>query len=369
MAKKIIPIFVPHEGCPHDCIFCNQTKITGVSTTMTGEVARKIIEEALETIPSGTDIEIAFFGGSFTAIEKEKQVELLSVANEYKEKNIVQDIRMSTRPDCIDEEELALVKKYGATIIELGVQSMDDDVLVESLRGHSREIVVKSAKMIKDFGITLGLQMMIGLPTDSEEKCIRTAKEFIKIKPSFVRIYPTLVIKETGLETAFEEGLYRPFEVEESVEIVKKLMVMYSLNDIGVIRVGLQATDDIQEGIDVVAGPYHPAFRELVTSRMVRDYMEAVLDKNSELFIANEDKYARYGKNDVVVYTANKNMSTVVGNKKCNRKFINEKYKARFKTKADEDMKDSIRVELNNQNIAEIEFSKMNHVLKEIYGL
>lgn len=136
MKKKIIPIFVPHQGCPHDCIFCNQKKITGVSTDMTGEKARNIIEDSLKTIDRDAEVEIAFFGGSFTAIDKDKQIELLSVAKEYKDRGLVKDIRMSTRPDCIDEEELELIKTYGATIIELGVQSMDEKVLMESLRGH-----------------------------------------------------------------------------------------------------------------------------------------------------------------------------------------------------------------------------------------
>lgn len=354
MKKKIIPIFVPHQGCPHDCIFCNQKKITGVSTDMTGEAAREIIEDSLKTIDSDAQVEIAFFGGSFTAIDKDKQIELLSVAKEYKDRGIVEDIRMSTRPDCIDEEELELIKKYGATIIELGVQSMDEKVLIESLRGHEKDVVYRSSKMIKDFGFTLGLQMMIGLPSDSEEKCIYTAKEFIKIKPEFVRIYPTLVIKETGLETAYNDGYYKPFSLEECVDIVKKLMVLYEMNNIGIIRVGLQATDDIQMGIDVVAGPYHPAFRELVKSRMVRDYLEAVLPEEFR---------------DVVIYTANANISAVVGNKRANRLFVNEKYKARFKTKPDEELKDAMKIEVDGKIIKEITFKEMISELEKIYGL
>lgn len=352
--KKIIAIFVPHQGCPHDCIFCNQKKITGVSTDMTGEKARAIIEENLKTISSEAEVEIAFFGGSFTAIDKEKQVELLSVAKEYKDRGLVKDIRMSTRPDCIDEEELELIKKYGATIIELGVQSMDEKVLKESLRGHEKEVVYKSAKLIKDYGFSLGLQMMIGLPSDSEEKCIYTAKEFIKIKPDFVRIYPTLVIKETGLEKAYLEDTYKAFELEESIDIVKKLIVLYELNDIEIIRVGLQATEDIQMGIDVLAGPYHPAFRELVKTRMIRDYLESLLKGDF---------------NTLTIYTSNKNISSVVGNKRSNRSFINEKYKAKFKTKQDEDLGDAMKIEVDEKIIKTISFKEMLSELEKIYGL
>ncbi|WP_334309586.1 elongator complex protein 3 [Peptostreptococcus sp.] len=354
MKKKIIPIFVPHQGCPHDCIFCNQQKITGVSTDMTGEKAREIIEESLKTIDMDAEIEIAFFGGSFTAIDKDKQIELLSVAKEYKDKKIVKDIRMSTRPDCIDEEELTLIKKYGATIIELGVQSMDEDVLLESLRGHKSDVVVESSRLIKEFGFTLGLQMMVGLPTDSEEKCIFTAREFIKIKPSFVRIYPTLVIKETGLETAYNEGYYKAFKLDECIDIVKKLIVLYTVNDIKIIRVGLQATDDIQLGIDVLAGPYHPAFRELVDSRMIRDYLEATIPKSFE---------------ELTIYSSNSHISTIVGNKRSNRIFINDNYKAKFKTKTDNSLKDKMSIEVDGKIIDEISFRDMISKLEKIYSL
>ena len=189
MKKKIIPIFVPHQGCPHDCIFCNQKKITGLSTSMTDEDARDIIIESLKTIPDDAEVEIAFFGGSFTAIDTDIQRKLLSVAKDFKDMGKVDDIRLSTRPDCIDDKELDLLKEYGVTIIELGVQSMNEDVLVKSIRGHHRDVVFTSAKMIKVAGFKLGLQMMLGLPGDSKDRCISTARDFVDIKPDFVRIY------------------------------------------------------------------------------------------------------------------------------------------------------------------------------------
>ncbi|MBP1998826.1 histone acetyltransferase (RNA polymerase elongator complex component) [Peptostreptococcus canis] len=353
--KKIIPIFVPHQGCPHDCIFCNQKKITGVSTDMTGEKTRMIIEEALKTIPNSASIEIAFFGGSFTAIDKNKQVELLSVANEYKKKGIVDDIRMSTRPDCIDEDILKLVKKYGTTIIELGVQSMDEGVLKSSIRGHNSDIVEINSRLIKSFGFKLGLQMMIGLPTDTESKCIYTARQFAEISPDFVRIYPTLVIKETGLERAYVEGWYKPFSIKECIDIVKKIITIYEKANIEVIRVGLQATKDIQPGRDVIAGPYHPSFRELVKTEMIKDYLIDVIGKRSF--------------ENIVIYTDNKNISAVVGNKKSTRKFINNEYNAKFKTVTNAKLLNKMVIEIDGIIIDTVSFNNMYLRLGEIYNL
>jgi histone acetyltransferase (RNA polymerase elongator complex component) len=231
MKKRIIPIFVPHRGCPHDCIFCNQKKITGVSTDITKEDVRNIIEEYLQTIDKDASIEIAFFGGSFTAIDIDIQKDLLSVAREYVEKNIIDDIRLSTRPDCINDEILTMLKEYRVSIIELGVQSLDHRVLIDSVRGHSDEDVFKSANLIKSYGIKLGLQMMTGLPSDTEEKCIYTAKKFIELKPDCVRVYPTLVVRDTGLEKLLNESKYSPFTLEQSIDIVKKVLVLFYINN------------------------------------------------------------------------------------------------------------------------------------------
>ncbi|WP_455542525.1 elongator complex protein 3 [Intestinibacter sp.] len=319
MKKRIIPIFVPHRGCPHDCIFCNQKKITGVSTEVTAQDARNIIEECLETIDKDTNVEIAFFGGSFTAIEEESQNELLAVAKEYVDKGLVHEIRMSTRPDCISDSILERLKKYSASIIELGVQSMDAKVLIDSVRGHDIDSVIKSSNLIKKHDIKLGLQMMVGLPSDTEQKCIETAKKFIELKPDCVRIYPTLVVKDTGLETLLERGEYTPFTLEECINIVKKLLVLFYVNNINVIRVGLQATDDIQLGKGVVAGPYHPAFRELVESEMIKDYLDYIVEEK------NID-------GELIVNTNNKNISKIVGNKKYNKIYMKEKHNIKLKT-------------------------------------
>ena len=355
MKKRIIPIFVPHRGCPHDCIFCNQKKITGVSTEVTAQDARNIIEECLETIDKDTNVEIAFFGGSFTAIEEECQNELLSVAKEYVDKGLVHEIRMSTRPDCISDPILERLKKYDASIIELGVQSMDAKVLIDSVRGHDIESVIKSAKLIKKHDIKLGLQMMVGLPSDTEEKCIETARKFISLQPDCVRIYPTLVVKDTGLETLLERGEYTPFSLEECVNIVKKLLVLFYINDINVIRVGLQATDDIQLGKGVVAGPYHPAFRELAEAEMIKDYLDYIVKEN------NIEK-------ELIVNTNNKNTSKIVGNKKSNKIYMKEKHNINLKTMPTDLQIDELVISSSKGSFS-VNMNEVYAKLLEIYNL
>ncbi|WP_250673062.1 radical SAM protein [Paraclostridium ghonii] len=356
MKKRIIPIFVPHRGCPHDCIFCNQKKITGVSTDIKSENVRNIIDEYLTTIDKDASIEIAFFGGSFTAIDMDIQRDLLSVAKEYVDRNIVDDIRMSTRPDCINDEILTMLKEYKVSIIELGVQSLDEKVLIDSVRGHSDEDVFKSSKLIKEYGIKLGLQMMVGLPSDTEEKCIKTANKFIELKPDCVRVYPTLVVKETGLEKLLNEGKYNSFTLEKSIDIVKKVLVLFYINNINVIRVGLQATEDIAIGKEVLAGPYHPAYRELVESKMYGDYIEYLIEK--------------YGaKKDVVVLVNKKNVSRILGNKKSNVKKIKEKYNILLKTKEDNLNINELGFIIDNEKVINFDVNDIYMRLKDIYSL
>lgn len=280
MSKRnyIIPIFVPHTGCPNDCIFCNQRKITGKSTDLTaGEIVERI-ESYLETLPGeNRTLEIAFFGGSFTGIDMDIQREFLDVAYSYKQRGIVDKIRLSTRPDYIDVERLELLKSRGVDIIELGVQSMDSEVLEKSYRGHTREHVVEAAKLIAEYGFTLGLQMMVGLPGDSFEKSIETAREIIALKPQIARIYPTLVIVETELENEYRNGNYSALSLEEAVYRSKYILYLLESSGIQVIRVGLQPSDNISEGGDIVAGPFHPAFRQLVEGEMYYDIVDNYL--------------------------------------------------------------------------------------------
>lgn len=268
----IIPIFVPHEGCPHDCVFCNQNSITGSATTITGNVVENTIEEYLKTINSSNAIvEVSFYGGTFTAINMKKQRELLSIAKAYKDNKFIDYIHLSTRPDYINDEILLNLKNYSVDIIELGVQSLNDDVLLKSGRGHTKEDVYKASALIKQYGFILGHQIMLGLPGDDFEKDRATASEIIKMKPSIARIYPSLVVKDTPMERMYIQKAYEPYTLEDAVYISKVIYSMFVANDINVIRIGLQPTEEINFGKDLVAGPFHPAFRELVEGSIYCD--------------------------------------------------------------------------------------------------
>ena len=317
----IIPIFVPMEGCPHQCVFCNQDRITGFKDVVTAETVRNIADEYLSTMDRENSlIEISFFGGTFTAIREEKQRELLAVAKEYKEKGLIDKIRMSTRPDAINEYILSYLKDYKADIIELGVQSLSGNVLISAGRGHSVKDVVDASKLIKEHGFTLGHQIMPGLPNDDFDLDILTVKKSIELEPDIVRIYPALVIKDTPMELMYNRGEYKPYTLEQAVEISKKLYRLYEDNNIQVIRIGLQPTDTIREGGDVVAGPFHPAFRELVEGSIFTDKIREEL-KNSK---------------DGVVNINPKDISMLYANKKFYyNKLINEGYSIKVKTSHD----------------------------------
>lgn len=306
MSKKhyIIPIFVPHEGCVHNCVFCNQNSITGISEVIDAKYTKDTIEAYLETInrTEETIIEVSFFGGSFTAIDINKQKRLLKVAREYKEKGLIDFIRLSTRPDYIDDFILTNLKEYKVDIIELGVQSLDEEVLKRSARGHSEEHVRKASKLIHEYGFTLGHQVMLGLPGDTFEKDIKTALKVVEMKPKICRIYPALVIKNTPMEKMYEQGIYKPYTLEEAVEISKELYNIFTKNNIEVIRIGLQPTEEINEGGELVAGPFHPAFRELVESKIIN---ERILD-----YLKDKD----YKKIEIEI--SPKNISKLYSNKK-----------------------------------------------------
>ena len=340
--KKIfhIPVFVPHKGCPHDCIFCNQKKITGQDKEAHISDIKKLVDEHLDSILSKVSrekayIEIAFFGGSFTGIEIERQTELLSLANKYLKDGKIDGIRCSTRPDYINDDILKMVKSYGMSVIELGVQSTDDDVLLSSNRGHTYDDVVKACELIKSHGITLGLQMMTGLPGDTFEKSVKTAQDLISLNPSCVRIYPTLVMENTGLYELYDNGKYSPFSLDETLDLCCKLVKMFYSSKIDVIRIGLQTTDNINE--NTVIGPYHPAIAELIQGRLVRD----VIEKNANF------------SSKVINLLVNKSMvSSASGHNRANKKYFKEKYGADIKiTTSDDISRDCIVVGDKKYNI------------------
>lgn len=314
----IIPIFVPHLGCPHDCVFCNQKRITGLSTNVGKEDVEEKIEESLKTIPKNREkLEVAFYGGSFTAIDKDLQKDLLSVPYGYKKKGIIDGIRLSTRPDYINTDILNLLRDFDVDTIELGVQSIDKDVLMASGRGHTDKDVYKASKLIRDFNFKLGLQMMLGLPKDNKEKSLITAKQIIKEKPDCVRIYPTLVIKDTHLEKQYLNSNYNPLSLEEAVSISADLLMLFEYYNINVIRIGLQPTKKISLGQDVIAGPFHPSFRQLVESEIYKMILDRYLRKidKTEVF-----------KSILTIEINEKEISNVSGQKSRNLDYIKKKY-------------------------------------------
>lgn len=281
---RIIPIFVPHIGCIHNCVFCNQNSITGSENNkeeINAEFADKTIKEYLETINTyDTTVEVSFFGGTFTAIDINRQRELLEVAMKYKDNKQIDYIRLSTRPDNINTEILDHLKSYKVDVIELGVQSLDNEVLRLSGRGHTANDVYEASKLIKEYGFTLGHQIMIGLPGDTLEKDIETTKKVIEMKPDLCRIYPALIIKDTPMEIMFKQNKYIPYSLDKAIEVCKIIYSMLINSKINVIRVGLQATEEISEGKDIIAGPFHPAFRELVEGSIINSVLFYNIDNN-----------------------------------------------------------------------------------------
>lgn len=307
-----IPIFVPHIGCPHDCVFCNQRHITGAQSDITPEQVRQIIEEHLTYIDTqNSDVEVAFFGGSFTGIDFSLQTTLMEAAYTYIADGRVDSLRCSTRPDCIDRKILDNLKKYGMKTIELGVQSTDSEVLLKSGRGHGRDAVFGASELIKESGFFLGLQMMLGLPGDSREKSRATADDIISIKPDFVRIYPTLVIEDTALWDMYKKNEYTPLELEYAVDLSAELTEKFEDNGIDVIRIGLQTTDSING--ETTVGPYHSAIGELARGRIYRNRIERYIIENK---ITGQLTYAVPGGD----------ISKAVGQSRCNVKYFHDKY-------------------------------------------
>lgn len=262
MKHANVSIFVPHIGCPHACSFCDQKTITGTVAAPTADDVRAACDIAVKSKKCNAEnSEIAFFGGSFTAIERDYMVSLLTAALPYIEGGFFYGVRISTRPDCIDEEILSVLKDYRVTAVELGAQSMSDEVLRLNRRGHTAEDVRTAAQKIQKAGIALGLQMMTGLYGSTPDLDRKTAQEFVKLHPDCVRIYPTVVLEHTALGALYKNGTYVPQTLEEAVPLCAELLEKFSENHIPVIRLGLHSGGNVEEGF--LAGAYHPAFREL----------------------------------------------------------------------------------------------------------
>ncbi len=321
-----ISVFVPHIGCPNMCSFCNQRYITGInSAPQSGDVINAVRVAAKSPNFDPLNTEIAFFGGSFTAINSNYMLELLKTANSFVKNRIVSGIRISTRPDAIDNKILSLLKEYGVTSIELGAQSLNDKVLLSNNRGHTVADVVSSSKMIKEYGFELGLQMMTGLFNDCPDYDISTAEKIIELQPDTVRIYPTIVLKNTDLAALYYDKKYKPQTLEEAVTLCSKLLVMFKNAGINVIRLGLHSI----EGDSYIAGPWHPAFSELCHSKILLDKVLQTVDTQGEYNI----------------YVNPSSVSKMIGQHKNNIVKLNE-LGFQCKVKTDSNLNDySIRVE------------------------
>ena len=274
--ESIIPVFVPHLGCPNDCVFCNQRRISGSVAPATAEDVVSAIENALRLTPPGTRRQLAFYGGSFTAIPVAEQESLLGAAVPYLERGDIASLRLSTRPDAIDGAVLRRLRSYGVETIELGAQSMSERVLALSGRGHTAADVEDAARAVKGAGFRLILQMMTGLPGADDESDVESARRIAALGPDGVRVYPTVIVRDTALCDLWRAGRYKEHTVEDAVRVCARILPVFERAGIPVIRLGLNPTEDLSGG-DAVGGAYHPALGELVKSRIMRDRAEKIL--------------------------------------------------------------------------------------------
>ena len=297
-------IFVPHAGCPHQCAFCDQKSISGSEKAPTAKQVFSLLEEQADNLAQkGMTAEIAFFGGSFTAIPRDYMLRLLDAAKTAMDRfPVYTGIRCSTRPDRIDEKIVDILKRNRVTAVELGAQSMSDAVLRANSRGHTAEDVRRASALIKESGIELGLQMMTGLYQDSERAVLMTAEEFVKIAPATVRIYPTVILENTRLGELFKRGEYQTFSFEQTVGLCARLLKIFEENHISVIRMGLHASPEVER--KMLGGVYHPSFREIVESRLLFDELAELLKP--------------LPKGGYTVFTDRKNVSRVIGQKREN---------------------------------------------------
>lgn len=310
--ESIIPVFVPHLGCPNDCVFCNQRRISGQQLPAGPETVKNAIESAAAFLPAGERRQLAFYGGSFTAIPVAQQEALLTVAKAYMDRGGIHSIRLSTRPDAIDDSVLDRLAHYGVETIELGAQSLDDGVLILSGRGHTAADVENASRLIKTRGFKLILQMMTGLPGDTAEKDIKTAEKIIALKPDGVRIYPTVIVRDTALYDMWQAGAYPEHSVEKAVQVCARLLPMFEAAGIPVIRLGLNPTDDLSGG-DAAGGAYHPALGEMVKSRIMLHKADALMQN------------VRPG-DSLVIEVGRGRTSQMTGQKRCNVEQLKEKY-------------------------------------------
>jgi histone acetyltransferase (RNA polymerase elongator complex component) len=309
-----IPVFIPEEACPNQCVFCNQHRIAGAECAPSVEEVIRKINAHLLTIPAEGEVEIGFFGGNFTGIPLAEQQAYLGSVQNFIDSGRVQGIRLSTRPDYITPEILNFLKQYHVTSIELGAQSLDDGVLKLAGRGHTSSQVALASQLIRDHGFNLGLQMMIGLPGDTPDKSIFTAKEIIRLGAVSSRIYPTLVIKNTELEQLYLGGKYTPLTLSDAIEQVADIVPLFIEADVKILRIGLHPSEGLLDRSSLVAGPFEVAFGEMVFSKIWNSKLSNMVFPNGK-------------RNQLVITVANGMRNPAIGYKAVNKNLLLESFR------------------------------------------
>lgn len=374
----IIPIFIPHKGCPNDCVFCNQRKITARTDDVTPADVRATIQTWLTTLEDVPHRAIAFYGGSFTGLSIPEQNAYLEVAEEFLEDGRIQQIHLSTRPDYIGPDILDNLKAHHVDTIELGVQSFDDQVLCQSNRGHTVSQVYEAVAAVQRYDFHLGIQLMIGLPGDSRESCIFSAKETARLQPELCRLYPTIVLDDTKLYEDYVAGRYQPLSRQEAVFRTKAMYEILAEAGITIMRVGLKSTDIIGEGGAISGGTYHPAFRQLVEGAIARERIDQLLQEALPPILQKQqhcsnacgkpspavpedglretsgEKKSVFTRKRIKtdVFSNGKWYSNMVGNQAENRRFFAEKYPMlNLRFRRDESLRDGeFRISMKEEN-------------------
>ncbi len=308
-----IPIFIPEKACPFRCVYCNQYHIADREKQPEPDEIDAIVQQYLATFPKDGVKRVAFFGGSFTGMSIEDQNRYLDKIQPYIRQGDIESIQLSTRPDYIDTKILENLSRKSVRIIELGAQSLDDAVLRSANRGHNAEMVRQAAQLIKNYGFELGLQMMIGLPGDTFEKSMTTAQIIVSLGADYTRIYPTLVIKDTDLEKLYLSGNYTPLSWKEAINRSKSLLLFFENHNVTILRIGLHPTEGLRDGSTLLAGPFHPSFKELVMSSLWRDILQDALNEKSG--------------ETLTVYVHPKAINMAIGHASENRKWLEKRFK------------------------------------------
>ena len=313
----VIPVFIPHFGCPHQCAFCNQSIITSQESKLPDKITiHNIVNQYLQYKGKREQVEIAFFGGNFLGLPHDNIIQLLDMIQPYIKEKKIDGIRFSTRPDTITRSILELVKPYNISAVELGVQSMNDEALLGSKRGHTSMDTINAMGLLKEYSFKIGVQVMVGLPGDTKVSLFESTKKVALLAPDFARIYPLMVLKGSLLEHWYCQGRYAPLSLEESIRLVKIMLGIFKAADIKVIRMGLQASDIMEDKTKLLAGPWHPAFGHLVYSEILYDFVCKGIDLYKE----------GGGSREIILSVNPKSESRLRGNKNINLKRLSQSY-------------------------------------------